>query len=131
MDNLIAELSYGNIAQWSKWVSSHRKQRYYLKPMHENEEKLEVSLNDQEALFHAIQDDHLDTAVEEKHLREAFTLGARLMAEILMGSYQKMCVDPSKICGRILNKTGIRISRNRKASRSGIKCASVQHGLPD
>ncbi len=59
--------------------------------MHENENKLEASLSDQEkVLFHAIKDDRLDAAciIGEKRFREAFVLGARLMAEILMDGPQ-------------------------------------------
>ena len=60
-----------------------------MRRLHENEDKLEESLNEQEkALLHAIQDDQLEAAsiIQEKRFREAFTLGARLMAEMLTGS---------------------------------------------
>ena len=62
-----------------------------MKRVHENEDKFEANLNEQEKkLLHAIQDDRLDAAsiIEEQRFREAFILGARLMAEILTGGHQ-------------------------------------------
>ena len=39
--------------------------------------------------MHAIRDDQLEAAsiIQEERFSEAFTLGARLMAEMLMGSF--------------------------------------------
>ena len=88
MDSIINELYYGNIHPIEQMSSLTPQVKAVLKRMHENEEKLEMSLNEQEkALLHAIQDDRLevDSLIHEKRFREAFTLGARLAAEIFTG----------------------------------------------
>ena len=88
MDSIINELYYGNIHPIEQMSSLTPQVKAVLKRMHENEEKLEMSLNEQEkALLHAIQDDQLEVAaiVGEKRFREAFTLGARLASEMLTG----------------------------------------------
>ena len=85
MDSIINELYYGNICPVEQMGRLTPEAKAILKRMHENEEKLEMSLNEQEkALLHAIQDDRLELAasVGEKRFREAFTLGARLAIEI-------------------------------------------------
>ena len=85
MDSIINELYYGNICPVEQMGRFTPEQKAILKRMYENEEKLEMSLNEQEkALLHAIQDDRLElaTSVGEKRFREAFTLGARLAIEI-------------------------------------------------
>ena len=97
MDSIINELYYGNIRPVEQMGKLTPEVKDILKRMHENEDKLEESLNVQEkALLYAIQDDRLEVActIQEKRFREAFTLGARLMAEILAGSLpisQRLC----------------------------------------
>lgn len=89
MENIISELYYGNICPVEQMGKLTPEAKAVLKRVHENEDKLEESLNEQEkALLHAIQDDRLEVAsvIQEKRFREAFMLGARLMAEMLMGS---------------------------------------------
>ncbi len=89
MDSIINELYYGNIRPVEQMGKLTPEVKAILKRMHENEDKLEESLNEQEkALLHAIQDDRLEATyiIQEKRFREAFTLGARLMAEMLTGS---------------------------------------------
>ncbi len=91
MENLITELYYGNIRPVEQMGGLTGEAAAIMKRVHENEDKLEASLNNQEKeLFRAIQDDRLDAAsiIEENRFREAFTLGARLMVEILTGSPQ-------------------------------------------
>ena len=88
MDSVINELYYGNICPVEQMGRLTPEARTILKRIHENVEKLEESLNEQEkTIFHSIQDDHLELAasVGEKRFREAFTLGARLAIEILTG----------------------------------------------
>ena len=88
MDSVINELYYGNIRPVEQMGKLTPEAKAILKRLHESEDKLEESLNEQEkALLHAIQDDRLELAaiVGEKRFREAFTLGARLMAEMLTG----------------------------------------------
>ena len=85
MDSVINELYYGNICPVEQMGRLTPEARTILKRIHENVEKLEESLNEQEkALLHAIQDDRLELAasVGEKRFREAFTLGARLAIEM-------------------------------------------------
>ena len=89
MENIISELYYGNICPVEQMGKLAPEAKDILRRLHENEDKLEESLNEQEkALLHAIQDDQLEAAsiIQEKRFREAFTLGARLMAEMLTGS---------------------------------------------
>ena len=91
MDSIINELYYGNIRPVEQMGGLTVEAATIMKRVHENEDRLEVSLDEQEKeLLHAIQDDRLEVAsiIEEKRLREAFTLGARLMAEILTGGPQ-------------------------------------------
>ena len=91
MDNLINELYYGNIRPVEQMGGLTAKAAAIMKRVHENEDRLEASLNDQEKeLFRKIQDDRLDAAsiIEEQRFREAFILGARLMIEILTGGHQ-------------------------------------------
>ncbi len=88
MNSIINELYYGNIRPVEQMGKLTPEVKAILKRMHENEDKLEGSLNEQEkALLHAIKDDRLEAAciIQEKLFREAFTLGARLMAEMLVG----------------------------------------------
>ena len=85
MDSILNELYYGNICPVEQMGRLTPEAKAILKRMHENEEKLKMSLNEQEkTLLHAIQDDRLELAasVGEKRFREAFTLGARLAIEI-------------------------------------------------
>ena len=91
MDNIINELYYGNIRPAEQMGGLTAEAAAIMKRVHENEDKLEASLDEQEKkLFRTIQDDRLEVAsiIEEKRFREAFTLGARLMAEILTGGPQ-------------------------------------------
>ena len=88
MDSIINELYYGNIHPVEQMGRLTPEAKAILKRLHENEDKLEESLNEQEkALLHAIQDDRLEAAciIQEKRFREAFTLGARLASEMLTG----------------------------------------------
>ena len=91
MDNIINELYYGNIRPAEQMGGLMAEAAAIMKRVHENEDKLEASLDEQEKkLFRTIQDDRLEVAsiIEEKRFREAFPLGARLMAEILTGGPQ-------------------------------------------
>ncbi len=88
MDSVINELYYGNICPVEQMGRLTPEAKDILKRFHESEDKLEESLNEQEkVLFQDIQDERLEVAciIQEKRFREAFTLGARLMAEMLMG----------------------------------------------
>ncbi len=85
MDSVINELYYGNICPVEQMGRLTPEAKAILKRLHENEDKLEESLNEQEkTILHSIQDDRLElaTIVGEKRFREAFTLGARLATEI-------------------------------------------------
>ncbi len=89
MDSIINELYYGNIRPVEQMGRLTPEVKDILKRLHESEDKLEESLNEREKiLLRAIHDDRLEAAciIQEKRFREAFTLGARLMAEILTGS---------------------------------------------
>ena len=91
MENLINELYYGNVRPVEQMGGLTAEAAAIMKRVHENEDKLEASLNDQEKeLLRTIQDDLLDAAsiIEEQRFREAFILGARLMTEILTGCPQ-------------------------------------------
>ena len=88
MDSIISELYYGNIRPVEQMGKLTPEAKAILNRLHENEDKLEESLNEQEkALLHAIQDDRLEATciIQEKRFREAFTLGARLASEMLTG----------------------------------------------
>lgn len=81
MDSVINELYYGNICPVEQMGRLTPEARTILKRIHENVERLEESLNEQEkAILHSIQDDRLELAasVGEKRFLEAFTLGASL-----------------------------------------------------
>ena len=91
MENLINELYYGNVRPVEQMGGLTTETAAIMKRVHENEDRLEASLNDQEKeLLRTIQDDRLDVAsiIEEQRFREAFILGARLMIEILTGGPQ-------------------------------------------
>ena len=91
MENLITELYYGNICPVEQMGGLTAEAAAIMKRVHENEDKLEASLNEQgKGLFRTIQDDRIEVAsiIEEKRFREAFTLGAKLMVEILTGGPQ-------------------------------------------
>lgn len=61
IENLITELYYGNICPVEQMGKLAPETKAVLKRMHENEDKLKATLNDQEkALLHAIQDDELE-----------------------------------------------------------------------
>ncbi len=97
MDCIIDELYYGNIRPVEQMGGLTAEAAAIMKRVHENEDRLEVSLDEQEKeLLHAIQDDRLEVAsiIEEKRFREAFILGARLMAEMLTGRPQKLQGTP-------------------------------------
>ena len=86
MDNLINELYYGNIRPVEQMGGLTPEAAAIMKRVHENEDRLEASLNEQEKeLFHTIQNDRLEVTctIEEKRFHEAFILGARLMMEIM------------------------------------------------
>ena len=86
MDNLINELYYGNIRPVEQMGGLTPEAVAIMKRVHENENRLEASLNEQEKeLLHTIQNDRLDVTciIEEKRFREAFCLGARLMMELI------------------------------------------------
>ena len=88
MDSIINELYYGNIRPVEQMGELPPEAKAILNRLHESEDKLEESLNEQEkALLHAIQDDRLEATciIQEKRFREAFTLGARLASEMLTG----------------------------------------------
>ena len=86
MDNLINELYYGNICPVEQMGRPTPEEKEILKRIHENEEKLQASLDEQDrAILDAIKDDCLSVAssMGERRFREAFSLGVRLMAEIM------------------------------------------------
>ncbi len=86
MDNLINELYYGNICPVEQMGRPTPEEREILKRIHENEEKLRATLDEQEkSILDAIKDDSLDAAssMGERRFREAFSLGARLIMEIM------------------------------------------------
>ena len=96
MDSIINELYYGNIRPVEQMGRLTPEAKAILKRLHENEDKLEQSLNEQEkTILHSIQDDRLEfaTIVEEKRFREAFTLGARLAIEMLTGKLDTQYSD--------------------------------------
>ena len=86
MENLINELYYGNVRPVEQMGGLTTETAAIMKRVHENEDRLEARLNDQEKeLLRTIQNGRLDATsiIEEKRFREAFILGARLMVEIL------------------------------------------------
>ena len=96
MDSIITELYYGNISPVEQMGRLTPEAKAILKRLHENEDKLEQSLNEQEkTILHSIQDDRLEfaTIVEEKRFREVFTLGARLAIEMLTGKLDTQYSD--------------------------------------
>ena len=86
MENLINEFYYGNICPVEQMGRPMPEEREILKRIHENEEKLLAILDGQErAILDAIKDDSLAVSgsMGERRFYEAFSLGARLMVEIL------------------------------------------------
>ncbi len=86
MENLINELYYGNICPVEQMGQSTPEEREILKRIYENEEKLRATLDEKEkALLDMIKDDCLTVSgsMGERRFCEAFSLGARLMVEIL------------------------------------------------
>ena len=86
MDNLVNELYYGNLCPVEQMGRPTPEEREILKRIHENEEKLRAILDEQEeAILDTIKDDCLTVSASmgERRFREAFSLGARLMVEIL------------------------------------------------
>ena len=86
MDNLISELYYGNLCPVEQMGGATPEEREILKRIHENEEKLRATLDEKEkALLDMIKDDCLTVSgsMGERRFCEAFSLGARLMVEIL------------------------------------------------
>ena len=85
MENLINELYYGNICPVEQMGGVTPEEREILKRIHENEEKLRMTLDEQEkAILDAIKDDCLTVSASmgERRFHDAFSLGARLMIEI-------------------------------------------------
>ena len=75
MDSIINELYYGSISPVEQMGRLTPEARAILKRIHENAEKLEESLNEQEkTILHSIQDDRLKLAaiVGEKRFWEAY-----------------------------------------------------------
>ena len=86
MDDLINELYYGNLCPVEQMGRPTPEEREILRRIHENEEKLRTTLDEQEkSILDAIKDDCLDAAssMGERRFREAFSLGGRLMMEIM------------------------------------------------
>ena len=86
MDDLINELYYGNICPVEQMGRPTPEEKEILRRIHENEEKLRLTLDEHgRAVLDEIKDDYLDAAssMGERRFREAFNLGARLMMEIM------------------------------------------------
>ena len=86
MENLINELYYGNICPVEQMGGATSEEKEILKRIHANEEKLRTILDEQEkAILDTIKDDCLTVSASmgERRFREAFSLGVRLMVEIL------------------------------------------------
>ena len=86
MENLINELYYGNVRPVEQMGGATSEEKEILKRIHENEEKLLAALDKQEkAILDTIKDDcfTVSASMGERRFREAFSLGARLMVEIL------------------------------------------------
>ena len=91
MENLINELYYGNICPVEQMGGATSEEKEILKRIHENEEKLRATLDEQEeAILDTIKDDCLTVSASmgERRFREAFSLGARLTVEILASGPQ-------------------------------------------
>ena len=91
MENLINELYYGNICPVEQMGGATPEEKEILKRIHENEEKLRMTLDEQEkAILDNIKDDCLtvSASVGERRFRGAFSLGSRLMVEILVSGPQ-------------------------------------------
>ena len=86
MENLISELYYGNICPVEQMGGATSEEKEILKRIHENEEKMRATLDEQEkAILDTIKDDCLTVSgsMSERRFQEAFSLGARLMMEVL------------------------------------------------
>ena len=86
MENLINDLYYGNICPVEQMGGATSEEKEILKRIHANEEKLRTILDEQEkAILDTIKDDCLTVSASmgERRFREALSLGARLMVEIL------------------------------------------------
>ena len=86
MDDLINELYYGNICPVEQMGRPTPAEKEILRRIHENEEKLRLTLDEHgRAVLDEIKDDCLDAAssMSERRFQEAFSLGARLMMEIM------------------------------------------------
>ena len=86
MKNLINELYYGNICPVEQMGRPTPEEKEILKRIYENEEKLKTTLDEHEkAILDTIKDDCLTVfaSMGERRFHEAFSLGARLMVEIL------------------------------------------------
>ena len=86
MDDLINELYYGNICPVEQMGRPTPEEKEILRRIHESEEKLRATLDEHErAVLDEIKDDCLDAAsiMGERRFREAFSLGAGLMMEIM------------------------------------------------
>ena len=86
MDDLINELYYGNLCPVEQMGRPTPEEKEILRRIHENEEKLRLTLDEHgRAVLDEIKDDCLDAAsiMGERRFREAFSLGARLMMEIM------------------------------------------------
>ena len=86
MENIINELYYGNLCPVEQMGGATSEEKEILKRIHENEEKLRATLDEKEkALLDMIKDDCLTVSgsIGERRFHEAFSLGARLMIEIL------------------------------------------------
>ena len=86
MEDLINEFYYGNICPVEQMGRPTPEEKELLKRIHENEEKLRATLDEKEkALLDMIKDDCLTVSgsMGERRFCEAFSLGARLIVEIL------------------------------------------------
>ena len=86
MEDLINEFYYGNICPVEQIGRPTPEEKEILKRIHENEEKLRATLDEKEkSLLDMIKDDCLTVSgsMGERRFCEAFSLGARLIVEIL------------------------------------------------
>ena len=86
MENLISELYYGNICPVEQMGGATSEEKKILKRIHENEEKLRATLDEQEkVILDAIKDDCLTVSASmgERRFHDAFSLGAKLIVEVL------------------------------------------------
>ena len=91
MENIINELYYGNICPVEQMGGATSEEKEILKRIHENEEKLRATLDEQEkTLLDLIKDDCLTVSgsMGERRFHDAFSLGARLLVEILANGTQ-------------------------------------------